>query len=623
MSNLLAINEALKIGIKKHLISIFLIFITISYFSIGIFNTYYYGPTVDEFAHIGATNSNSRGVANNGEHPILLKTVNAILIKIKYKNFTATESEQYKLGSEFLFDSQYQGMEILRYSRFIYLAFNYLPILLLYLLTINNLLSKNIFGWFSIFYIFSPAFISNSNLLTFDVAGSWTALLFIVINYIYFNRYTSTNRTTKLWLGLLFVSTFCLALNTKYSNVILLPILLIFNILALVFPRLNQSNKKPLNFFLSYAAMSILALVTFYITIYGLYSFSFGNSNFVFGRHSIINKNLFFNQYYNLLEYTNQFGGRIQRLLLPIKWYMSGLSSVFLRSGEPSYTSFFHGQNINKTFLEYNLGLLPFKENPLVLIGLLCAMPVALWRSLATLKRKHSSAFNPKKALSVIILLILLLIFPLMYLLLSKDSKLTIGYRHFFPILIFGYLFAAALFSRYFSRLISCIFILLIVTTGLIGTFQNLSYVNFLWRSQKWLLVNDSSYNWGQENYRATKYIYDNYYADLLSASDQDLIISSFGSSNIGRELKLIDKNFSNPNLNKATLEAKYFTENLIDNRKSYSSHSKIIIIDSEVVQKLYLCQNNNYICKANFEFFQNTKPIYTNNQVIYVYKLG
>jgi hypothetical protein len=211
--------------------------------------------------------------------------------------------------------------------------------------------------------------------------------------------------------------------------------------------------------------------------------------------------------------------------------------------------------------------------------------------------------------------------FPALYFLSSFDSKLTIGYRHFYPVLIFIYAGLAFLLNYILKDLklskAAFIFIILAYSIfGILGVQANLGYVNFLWPKQKWELITDSTVNWGQEQEQAFIFLNtNNYFKGTQKGTDWNLALDIAGGPNtylatskvLGKGQKL--ENFWAPFVDLKKVELQN-----ID--KEY------LMIDSDGLQKLSDDKlKGNDLASKNLEKILSIKPIYEKNDLIFIFE--
>ena len=153
---------------------------------------------------------------------------------------------------------------------------------------------------------------------------------------------------------------------------------------------------------------------------------------------------------------------------------------------------------------------------------------------------------------------------------------------------------------------------------GLLGIPQSLSYVNPLWSLEKWRLADDSTINWGQETQHAVKYLLNNH---LLPEKNVDTIVyKTFGVNiNFVQYLYLLSQE------KKYTIDIQsyysydYFNPETTDITQL---NVKYLLIDSTVKQQIISQISHNPIAAKNWRFLVNNIPIYSRNDIIFIYQL-
>ncbi|MEB3228040.1 MAG: hypothetical protein VKJ27_06620, partial [Synechocystis sp.] len=207
------------------------------YIAIGLVNIQLTSLTSDESAYIGAAYAYSQGIGVNPEHPLLLKLVNSLIfpwqfpqIVVEIPNLNYGDHRQLRLAA---FGVGYQVLmyfpehfeAVIASSRFIYLLIN--SSLLMWLGIYSDflkLIPVQLSSIFALLWIFAPSFSSHSGLVAFDVAVAVSALMVVMTLAI---AIYSAMRLQGKYLGRqMVILTLCLifALNTKFSNLLLLPI---------------------------------------------------------------------------------------------------------------------------------------------------------------------------------------------------------------------------------------------------------------------------------------------------------------------------------------------------------------------------------------------------------------
>jgi hypothetical protein len=590
----------------KNLQNLAFLVLLLAYFFIGFYHIQNIYITYDEISHIGAAQAYSQKKEMNIEHPILLKGFNSILFSTIYSNFKSDNDSQWFRGREILENQIYSPLKILANSRYIYLAFNSLLLLWLWLYS-------SVFRWIDfrlafimgVLYVFSPSFASHLIFVTFDVAGAISlffvaaSLVLTILNWSDFNT-----KKSGLHIFIFFLSIF-LALGTKYSNLILLPVLLSAYFLALFYfyyTNKFQSLKKMLT--LGFVSPSV------FLGIYFLYwYFFFSKKKLLY--EAISNK--------TISEY----------LLSPVFKYFEGAKIVSSRSSnlhlnfvEDHYQKLYFLQFINRVFW--------FKENPalfLVMLLSLIALFYFLIKAITKLKtylkvQKFNFQNLFQKRSNLILATISLISFPIIYTLLSAKSTLTIGYRHFFPTLIFIYfglafgLYKFWQISPKFNKFIVALVMVFYIIFGLAGLNQNLGYVNFLWRTDKWRLANDSTIYWTQYQIETLAYLKRE--NKLRGTVNNQLI--GFNTSDpalAASEIMVLD-------ITDKKEEAETFVK-WVDLRKVAIEDLdyQYIVVDIKGIQNLVDEEKSSQTAKENLAFiFDKKNQVFSRDEVIFLVKV-
>nr|MDJ0510092.1 hypothetical protein [Crocosphaera sp.] len=218
-------------------------------------------------------------------------------------------------------------------------------------------------------------------------------------------------------------------------------------------------------------------------------------------------------------------------------------------------------------------------------------------------------------------LIILASAYPLIYFWLTKDSRFIIGYRYFYPILLFVYLLIASLtvlLKHKWQKYVLLGGLTLYIYLGVLGIPQSLSYVNPLWHQEKWKLADDSTINWGQETEQVVQYLLNN---KLLPEDNNNVITYQLFGVNIGfvQYLDLLSKMQSYPmDIQSYYAQPRFNSEQ----QKIINLPHKYLLIDSTVKQQIYAQKEENAIAKENWTFLKNNQTIYSRNDIIFIYQL-
>ena len=574
----------------------FVVILSLAYFLIGFYNLNNVGLAGDETAHLGAAQSYTTGHGVNVEHPTLLKNLNAGVIAIFFPEFQSKDNDQWGLGVNFLLQSQHTSSQILLYSRLVYLFFNSLFILALWFYTFKLKFLTPSFSWlFGIFWVFSPSIFSHNFLITFDVAGSWTSFIVMVSTLYFSQKFTQLKVQNIVKSAILPASFLALALNTKFSN--FLWVFILSGFYGLFYYVFRTTKDKTAILKLRKTLLIFLSVNLSFIWL----------NNFIAFRDRFLN--LPFAPGLSLLE--------------PFYVYLKGFVMTIGRS-DHTQPNFMDDKFNVINYHEFINRVFWFKENPMLIILILI---LALVLGYLVLKNRHY-LLDIKKNQWLILLkkywfIVLIISFPGLYLAASFNSKLTIGYRHFYPVLIFIYAFLALIISslnfKYKQFVISFIIIIYAVF-GVLGINSNVSYTNFFWQKPKWQLIRDSTIYWGESETKGFKFLKDN---NLFKSSSDNLLT--------GEGWNLALANGAGPNTNIALQEIigkgkllDNFWAPFVDINKTQFVDLKqdYLVVDINTIQELSDKSGDNPISKINLEFLLKTKPIYDDKQVFFIYKL-
>jgi len=590
--------------LNKSLETLFFILLIIVYFILGCYLIRTNALTSDEPAYIGTAYFYQKGLGYNLEHPLLLKVLNSLVLSFFFPQHPVTIPEinplnhlqvnlaPYEMGLRFLKASPPDFEKIIFVSRFTYLLCN--SFLLLWLFTYTYFIKKIrsiISITLAILFIFSPSFYSHSFLITFDSSASIFALLVVLSLAITIGSlYQWSNRGLIFQFITIAFFLFC-AINVKFSNLILLPIVIITYGLTAFY----LYNKKDFELLSRFGCLSGISLLIQPIFIAILYHYAFG---------SFPDQSFFDNV------------GRFFQGALKTRSMVVDIVKEPFWNG--SFAPINYGEYISKIFW--------YKENPalfLLALFLILVLLKTLLKKIATENalKKISKLMLSQQIILIVALGFLLVIYPVLYFFLARTSRFVIGYRHFYPVLIFIYTLlaiATVAIKTKPQKLFLSFCLTLYVVFGIAGIVQSLSYINFFWTKEKWQFTNDSTLNWGQEHRRVSEYLIKE--KILPPENDNTLIgrtFSVFGGVN--EYLETLSKKFNYP-LQMAT----YYNTPLFDPFKSLINESqyKYLLVDSEVMQQLVRESKENKIALENLNFLQKNKPVFNSNQILFIYQL-
>ncbi|NES87078.1 MAG: hypothetical protein F6K10_40375 [Moorea sp. SIO2B7] len=582
-----------KLKIKHEFIFLFLI---ITYFGLGIYLINTTSLTGDEPAYLGAAYAYTKGQGLNQEHPLLLKLINSVLIQFFFNEHNievpnpqtldaiSIRLVPFSLGYSFLMSNQDKFDTILFASRFAYLTFNSILLFWLYIYTYKLKLIKPIFSIsLAIIYIFSPSFYAHNFLTTFDVASAICALLTILSLTIIVRNFSSFKIREYLAHFLLFTILLCFSLNVKFSNFILVPIVIIAYLVTIIY--FLSISKHQLAVKLSLFSTVSLLIQPLLIAI--MYRIAFSK----LPNQGIIDN---LNRYYQGLLITLGAKYNVQQ-------------------------PFLYGKFVPITYIEYIRNIFWFRENPgLFLIFMVIILSsIFIFLTNKTKLRRQFKNLNIRIVLPSIALLFLVSIYPVIYFYLASNSRFVLGYRYFYPVLIFIYALVAIFIASIRNKIqqICLIFSLIVyIIFGVIGIPQSLSYVNYLWTEEKWKLTHDI--NWGQETKYTVQYLLDN---NLLPSKNDNIIIHGLDVVvlNFTEYLSIMTRDKNNFDI------GSYYTRFSFDeNSKIQDLDYKYLVVDSIFKQRLSAKSTTNSIAAQNFKFIEKTNPIYSRNGIIFIYQL-
>ncbi|MGK7882589.1 MAG: hypothetical protein AB4060_21175 [Crocosphaera sp.] len=583
--------------IKQFPRQLLFILLIIIYYIIGFYLITETSITSDESAYIGAAYAYTQGLGLNQEHPLFFKLINSLILNIFYSDYnlevpsiniiSGEESIEarlaaFNLGYNLLMDKYSNFHQLLFTLRLPHLFFNSFIFVWLYLYTfIFKKIPEKISVIFAILYVFAPIFYSHNFLIAFDVSVSVYALLSILTLMIIYQTLIKENE--KFLEIHFFIFTLCLfiGISAKFSNLILIPIT-IFTYILVGIILFKQNKTSRLIYLLSLAFLS--SIIQFFLILL-MYSWAFRNLN----GQSIIN---------NIWVYVDG-----------IKMNLSTAGGI----REP----FWNGAFVPITSLEYLAKIFWFKENPALFIIALFLILVLIYQLI--FQKINLKDYVNKKNLPLIILASA---YPLIYFWLTKDSRFIIGYRYFYPILLFVYLLIASLtvlLKHKWQKYVLLGGLTIYVYLGIIGIPQSLSYVNPIWNQEKWKLADDSTINWGQETEPVVEYLLTN---NLLPKDNDNVITYQLFGVNISfvQYLDLLSKIEEYP----INIESYYAQSRFNPETETITQlPHQYLLIDSTVKQQIYVQKETNPIAAENWKFLINNQPIYSRNDIIFIYKVS
>ncbi len=575
---------------------------------IGYYNITHNSLTSDEPAYLGAAYAYTQGVGLNPEHPLILKLFNSLLFWLKFPQLHVDLPNPHQLDSRAIrlaaFDAGYQLLmyfpdtfdSLVQSSRWLYFGVNSLLFLWLGIYSFGfKLLHPQIALIFATLWIFSPSFASHQSLIAFDVALAVTALMTILTTAIALYSVIQGQGKYLAWQFLILTISLSLAINIKFSNLLLLPLVLIS--LGITSVYLIQ-QKSPLT--RKFIGFSLGSLLLQPLIILGMYRLAFA------------------------AEIDQSLGAIFQR-------YLTGLEMTMI-TAKGEQVPFLWGAFQPVNYGQYISKIFGYKENP-VLFLLIGIMIWALFRyakkqkthdqglSFLSFKGLIRAKLMSKPFLWLMAVSLLIAAYPLLYFGLAKSSRFVIGYRYFYPVLLFGYFLLTILLvilKAYYPQKLLILGLLLYSLAGAIAVPQTLSYVNPFWLGEKWLLANDSTLNWGQENRTIVQYLLQN---QLLPKYNQNSFIHrTFNVAvNVNQYLELLPKQ-ENYELDSQSYYQQAAFEPL-QNSITQLPH-RYLLIDSSVKQTLYAQRQQSVIAAQNWQYLVTHTPVYSHNDIIFLYQL-
>ncbi|MEM8779815.1 MAG: hypothetical protein AAGF26_13270, partial [Cyanobacteria bacterium P01_G01_bin.49] len=248
------------ISFHQSLLKLSFIFFIAIYYLIGIYLIQQTSITSDESAYIGAAYAYTEGLGLNQEHPLFFKVVNSGIINLFFPDYDLTvpsieivsgeESIEarlaaFNLGYTFLMERAENFQTLLFSLRLPYLIFNSFIFIWFYLYTfVFKKINPQISLVFIILYIFSPSFYSHNFLIAFDVSVSVYGLLSILSLIIIAKKVERKDYRNLLIDFIIFAYILFIALNSKFSNLILIPIVIAsYIIIGIYLLKTNQKNR--------------------------------------------------------------------------------------------------------------------------------------------------------------------------------------------------------------------------------------------------------------------------------------------------------------------------------------------------------------------------------------------
>ena len=572
--------------------------IFLSFIGISGYHAVSYGFTADEIAHLSAAYSYRDGKGLNTEHPPLLKNLNAVYLEFAHPDVSCENEGQWSCSQSLLTRDPDKISSVLIGSRFVFILFNSLAILLMWWLIERKYISASFGIVVSLLYTFSPSFVSHAPILTFDVAGSWlmgASILCWLLSFLHRRNtvnYKEVFHVSSLELVSILVT--CGALMVKFSSVVLLPVLGV----ALVSLVGVYAHRKQRFSIFHILWLSFVGSVAYIGSIFSQYIWGFRSVDM----QEALSKYPLFGLFPEIIK---------EQPLQSITLYVLGVSQSLVRSQD--WIPVFVDEGF--VYLDYQeliTRVMWFKELPLLWLFVLA---VCAYYTIRLFKQKRAT-LDSKTLAS----LAFVVGFPLLYWVISRSSHLTIGYRHFYPILVFLYGALAWLISRMYIRggayvragiqMLSILF----VVSGLLAVPAGLSYVNFLWRKPVYSLASDSTIAWGQYEYSAITHLYNN--GELPQTNDNVIVFATWDqvivpSNHLLRLRPEWDAKEAQTYDNRVELDQTNLTE----------SDYKYIALDVWVLQEALDIRESNSLVQENLEYLETLETVQSYSNVYWVFK--
>ncbi|MDX6447177.1 MAG: hypothetical protein QOH71_4251 [Blastocatellia bacterium] len=446
------------------------------------------GITNDEIVHIpaGYYHLVAGDFQLNNEHPPLIKMWAALpllFIQPQEAPPTAAEKEGVFNGLTWSYEHRFWQANVTQSGRILFWTRAMMIVLTLGLGVLIFAYARSLFGsragLFAVaLYTLEPTVLAHGRLVHTDLPAAFAFLLFFFVLKIYLQTRTPRN---ALLLGL----AAGLALLTKFSMIVLLPVLACLALLGFGFaPRFKESRRR----ILLHAAI-VVCLV--WVMVNAAYRFQGpavvpGDVQWVEARSP--------DAFNGWMTFFN-LGSRI----VPT-YYLFGQYNVMLHNRDGHAASLL-GQYSTQGWWYYFPVAFALKTSLPFLIITLAALAWILWR----LFRKRDKR------------MFWLLVPIVIYTALSISSHINIGIRHFLPVYPFLFIAAGALLDRlsrvrYPRHLAIAVFVLAFgwMSVEALRAYPNyLPYMNQLASSHPhWWYLSDSNIEWGEDNAALAEYLH-------------------------------------------------------------------------------------------------------------------
>jgi hypothetical protein len=561
-----------------------------SFVSMGVYNTYNYSVTIDEPAHLGAAESYRWHEGVNPEHPPLMKVLNAILIKVKFPSYKTIASSQYAKGAEFLWLSEYNPNTIIQLSRFVYLATHSLIFLWFwYYAFFRKIISKKFSLVFLTLFTFSPTVITLNPLLIFDIAGAIGAFMAVFSSVLLLFNFSKLTKKELIFDTLITSLSISFGILSKFTNLYLIPFLLF----AIFSSLLNLDKEKKIQEIwkkLLFCIVSITAIIL--INVWLVYNYAYKNTQYTFST-SI---------------------GFENKMLVPFWRMYDGAIGIYRYVQVTPKQNFVDDRFIYITYQQFINRVFWFKENPILILMLIILL--LIWFS-----SKNKSSIIKYITYSNVLISICIAIFPFIYFSIAKDKFFTIGFRHFLSIEIFIFAGIAAILYSYsnlkpkVNNLITGLLALYAIF-GILSLQKGIGYTNFLWQRPNWELANDSTIFLAEYQKKPLEYLYS---LGLLKPDNNGDITFIYRGHFITPQMQINQiTGIKDDRYGSYNIEINPITELIT------SSKAKYLVVDIFWFQEILnnISTKNGEVARKNWKFIQSTKPFYSYNDAVFIFKL-
>jgi len=483
--------------------NIFLVLLFVFSFLLMIGSARSNSATTDEAVHLfaGYTYLTERDFRLDPEHPPLLKELAAAsLLALKNLNlpidglwdkaenfYYDSWKEARTLGNNFLYDLGNDAAKFLFLGR---LPFIFLTLVLGFAVYYwaNKLYGKKV-GIFAAFLILlMPNILAHGPLINTDLGLT----LFMFITVYFWGEYLKKPTRKSLALAGIFCG---LAFASKYTSVLLLPILLILGVIKIF---IDKNSKYWIKYLLGFFGIGIIT----FIIVWFSYGFSIATPPQPIGT---LSENIKMWANWDIPTIFDGISERIRPILFPADYY-KGLILV-VRHGLGGHSSFLLGET-NNTGWWYYFPVAIFVKTPIPFFIFL-ALAIGIFG-----KIKAKLLFDE----------LLLIIAPIIFLVFSMYSKADLGVRHVLPIFPFLAVYAAKsinllkfseikIINHNPKKLVVALLFLLLILWYLISSISShpnyIAYFNEAVGSSRngYKILTDSNLDWGQDIVRIKAYI--------------------------------------------------------------------------------------------------------------------